>query len=210
MKKLLGKYRLKKGEISSRMEDFARVGQLGENALLGEAAFCISAANSSAKAAFRAQEELARSGLIYSNEPEHVAQVLLKAGVRFHNHKAEYIVEARKHLFEGKNLERYLEEHKNEFELRNCLAKEVKGFGMKEASHFLRNTGLGSEIAILDRHILKNLQKYGAIEELPKSMSAKKYLEIEQKMLEFSKGIKIPMPHLDLLFWSEQTGEIFK
>ncbi len=82
--------------------------------------------------------------------------------------------------------------------------------GYKESSHFLRNIGFGDDIAILDRHILKNLVKYGVIKEIPKSLTDKKYLEIEQKMKKFSEEAEIPFSHLDLLWWSEETGEIFK
>lgn len=51
----------------------------------------------------------------------------------------------------------------------------------KEASHFLRNVGFGEDIAILDRHILKNLVKLEVINELPKTLTPKLYLEIEEK-----------------------------
>jgi len=82
--------------------------------------------------------------------------------------------------------------------------------GYKEASHFLRNIGLGKDMAILDRHILKNLKAFGVINDIPRALSRKKYLEIEEKMRKFSHEIGIPISHLDLLFWSRQTGEIFK
>ena len=36
------------------------------------------------------------------------------------------------------------------------------------------------------------------------------YLSIENKFISFSKEIKIPIDHLDLAFWSHETGEIFK
>jgi thermostable 8-oxoguanine DNA glycosylase len=35
-------------------------------------------------------------------------------------------------------------------------------------------------------------------------------LEIEKKFYDFSKKIKISMDELDLLFWSIETGEVFK
>ncbi|MBU1630565.1 MAG: DNA lyase, partial [Candidatus Omnitrophica bacterium] len=86
----------------------------------------------------------------------------------------------------------------------------VKGIGYKEASHFLRNIGLGENIAILDRHILRNLKELGVIKEILSSISKKKYLEIEGKMKEFSVSANIPMDHLDLVFWYKETGEVFK
>jgi N-glycosylase/DNA lyase len=84
------------------------------------------------------------------------------------------------------------------------------GFGLKEASHFLRNIGSEFDLAILDRHIIKNLLRYGVIDEIPKSLTKKQYLMIEERMKKFSKKIGIPLAELDLLFWSEETGEIFK
>ena len=74
----------------------------------------------------------------------------------------------------------------------------------------LRNLGFGENIAILDRHILKNLKELNVIEEIPKSISEKKYYEIEEKMREYSKFSKIKMDELDLVLWYKQTGEIFK
>ncbi len=94
-------------------------------------------------------------------------------------------------------------------ESREWLIKNVKGLGRKEASHFLRNIG-HQDLAILDRHILKNLVRVGAIGRLPKTLTTKRYSAIEQKFLQFSHTIGIPMDELDLLFWSLETGEILK
>lgn len=96
------------------------------------------------------------------------------------------------------------------YECREWLVKNIKGLGYKEASHFLRNIGFGEKIAILDRHILRNLKELGIIEEIPKSISRTKYIQIEKNMIGFSKQIDIPLSHLDLLLWYKETGEIFK
>ena len=93
--------------------------------------------------------------------------------------------------------------------LRNYLVENVKGIGWKEASHFLRNVG-HRDLAILDRHILKNLVKLNVVKEVPKSLTPKVYFEIEEKFKKFSNEIKIPIDELDLLFWSMETGEVFK
>ncbi len=87
----------------------------------------------------------------------------------------------------------------------------VGGFGgvCLHNSHFLRNIGYRN-LAILDRHILKNLVHHGVLLELPKTLTPKKYLDIEQLFQQFAKNIQIPMDALDLLFWSNETGEIFK
>jgi N-glycosylase/DNA lyase len=93
---------------------------------------------------------------------------------------------------------------------REWLVKNLTGLGYKEASHFLRNVGLGENIAILDRHILRNLSILGVIEEIPESLNRTKYLRIENDMWDFAKRIGIPLSHLDLLLWYKETGEIFK
>jgi len=84
------------------------------------------------------------------------------------------------------------------------------GMSYKEASHFLRNVGFGQDIAILDRHILKNLVKLEVIDELPKTLTPKLYLEIEEKMRNYCEFVKIPMDEMDLLLWYKEAGVIFK
>jgi N-glycosylase/DNA lyase len=90
--------------------------------------------------------------------------------------------------------------------------KNIKGIGLKEASHFIRNIGFDYEnqLAILDRHILKNLKEFGVINEIPKTLTSKKYLEIENRMKKFAERIDISLYELDLLLWSKETGIIFK
>ena len=163
--------------------------------------------------AWMAQKELERRGLLLSDNASNISTVLLFSHVRFHKNKAKYLIEARKRLFEEKGLEKAIEAAGHPTDcvlLRNFLADEVLGLGMKEAGHFLRNTGLAQEVAILDRHILANLVSLGVIKRLPASLTRKRYLAIEKKMMEFSKKNDIPLAHLDLLMWSEQTGRIFK
>jgi N-glycosylase/DNA lyase len=69
---------------------------------------------------------------------------------------------------------------------------------------------MGEDIAILDRHILRNLVRFGVIDKIPVSISKSKYLEIENLMRIFSLKLNIPLSHIDILFWSNETGEIFK
>jgi len=94
--------------------------------------------------------------------------------------------------------------------MRDLIASRVKGVGKKEASHFLRNAGHGSTLAILDRHVLKNLREAGVIGSASGAVTRRKYDEIEGRVEGFCRKNKIPMQHLDLLFWSAETGEIFK
>ncbi len=204
------RHKKKKEEILGRLAEFSLIKKQGDEVLLSELTFCICAANSSAAAAHKAQLALTSNKLLFSDDTSAISAILLSSHVRFHKNKARYIIEARKKMFDEKGLEKAISTSKNQTELRNFLADEVLGLGMKEAGHFMRNTGLGNEVAILDRHILKNLVSLGVIKQLPPTLTRKRYLEIEKQMAEFSAESGIPLSHLDLLMWSEMTGRIFK
>ena len=60
------------------------------------------------------------------------------------------------------------------------------------------------------RHILRNLAWLNVIDEMPKSITEKKYYEIEEKMREYSKYSGIRMDELDLVLWYKEAGEVFK
>ena len=47
-------------------------------------------------------------------------------------------------------------------------------------------------------------------EEIPKTLGKKSYFDIENKFQKFSKKVGIEMDELDLLFWSNESGLIFK
>lgn len=49
-----------------------------------------------------------------------------------------------------------------------------------------------------------------AIRSLPKALSRKNYLSIEQQFMRFAERFGIPLDELDLLFWSMETGVIRK
>jgi len=94
--------------------------------------------------------------------------------------------------------------------LRDWLAENVSGMGMKEASHFLRNIGRGSSLAILDRHILRQLVELGVIPAVPRTLTPGRYRKIEAVMRTFASNNGMSMDHLDLLLWHRSTGDLFK
>lgn len=204
-------YRARKSDIERRLREFNKIWLNGtDEELFYELCFCILTPQSKAKVCWESVENLIKNEILFLKNSKDIAKYLY--GVRFKNNKAEYILYARNFFLKNREIKikTELESFKNTFKTREWLVKNVKGVGYKEASHFLRNIGLGEDLTILDRHILKNLKKYGVIDKIPKSLSKKKYLEIEEKMKNFSKEIDIPLDHLDLLFWSEETGEVFK
>ncbi|MCK4967489.1 MAG: N-glycosylase/DNA lyase [Candidatus Aenigmarchaeota archaeon] len=203
-------YEQKKDEITTRLTHFKQIYKLSDEHIFQELSFCLCTPQSSAKSCDKAIKGLMQLNLLYAGTAHEIAQNLF--GVRFHNNKSRYIVLARDFFTKNNKItiKQQLDKFNNIFELRDFLVNNIKGMGMKEASHFLRNIGKGDNLAILDRHILKNLQHYGAITHIPKTISNEKYEKIESDLREFSKNINIPPSHLDLLFWSKETGEIFK
>ncbi|NPV63338.1 MAG: N-glycosylase/DNA lyase [Methanotrichaceae archaeon] len=194
-------------QIEARLEDFGQIWKTGSDELLfSEMAFCLLTPQSRARTCWKAVERLKRNCTM-AEDSFRIQQDL--TGVRFSQRKAEYICLARA-MFSRASLRATLSDFAGPYEAREWLVKNVKGYGYKEASHFLRNIGLGEDLAILDRHILKNLRLLGVIDEVPASLSRKTYLDIEQKMRAFSKTAEIPMGQLDLLLWYKEAGEIFK
>ena len=193
-------YQKKQPIIQQRLNQFK---QIREKDYFYELCFCLLTPQSSAFKADACIQELKQKDFL--NNSVNPAPILLKK-TRFHNNKAGYLLEFKsRHLHVFSSLKKL----NNPTEKRDFLVKAVTGLGLKESSHFLRNVGY-ENLAILDRHILKNLLKLGVIKELPKTLTRKTYLEIEEKFLQYSKEINIPLDHLDLLFWSMETGEVFK
>ncbi|MEI0493320.1 transcriptional regulator [Brachyspira intermedia] len=204
--------------MKRRLEYFERVFKRdNDKRLFAELAFCICTPQTKARSGAAAIIDLYNNNLLFKGSAEKVANILIKH-VRFHNMKAENIVLARKLYFPNEKFvlkDRINEALKNDtmVELRNELAKEVKGYGLKEASHFLRNIGFGQKIAILDRHIMRVMDKLSILPEgmTPKtSLTKSNYLQCESNLVEYSKSEKIPMEYLDFVFWYDATNDIFK
>jgi len=132
-------------------------------------------------------------------------------GVRFKYKKSEFVWETRL-FFETQhlNIKQILTNFKTLHEARRWLYTSIKGIGIKEASHFLRNTGLGGELAILDRHVLRFLRDAQLIDSIPTTLTESRYFEYEQKLMDFSRQIDIPMSHLDFVLFYRATGKILK
>ncbi len=201
----------KRNEIRARLEEFSGVEKEGDRRIFEELCFCILTANTSAEMGLRAIAGI--RNVIHDGGLEDVRSMLKKSGYRYPNKRAEYIVETRNRLKEdiGPGLGEKIASFDDKNELREYFVKNVKGFGFKEASHFLRNIGLRG-YAILDKHILDCLFEYGVVEKRdqksPKNRN--EYLEIEEKMKQFSRKAGIDFDELDLLFWSSKTGKILK
>jgi N-glycosylase/DNA lyase len=188
-----------KTKIIKRYKEFIRLKNSSNKIWFSELCFCILTANSQAKKAIIIQERLGSEGFLNKTESE-LATIIKSYGHRFHNTKAKYIVNARKY----NNIKDLLFNHSDQ-EAREFLVKNIKGLGYKEASHFLRNVGY-TNLAIIDRHILKFLFNKNLLEKIPKTITKKLYLEIEALLKSYFNNQSL----LDLVIWYHVTGQLLK
>ena len=198
-----------KKKIKKALKDFKNTWQ-SEELIFEEMCFCILTPQSSAKQAMKAINQLKEHNLL-DNGSAKQKEPFVK-NVRFFRTKAKRLVLVQEKFPKNKIKKILINEGlpKDPHKVREFLVNEVNGYGLKEASHFLRNIGFGSDIAILDRHILKNLKKCNIIKEIPKTINKKNYLEIEEKMRVFCKKNKVNFAELDLIFWSNEAGDVLK
>ena len=203
LKDLQREHTSRKGEIRRRLRDFAAV---PEQEYFYELAYCLLTPQSSAVSAGKAIEKLKQADFLGSAlDP---VDILSSRDhyIRFHRTKAKRLAEAKAQLGE---IALVLAVGGPSPALRAWFARNVKGLGWKEASHFLRNIG-HRDLAILDRHILRNLKRHGVIRAIPPTLTPRRYLSIEKRFRRFAEASGIPMDELDLLFWCRETGVILK
>lgn len=88
-------------------------------------------------------------------------------------------------------------------ELRKNLIAELSGLGPKQASMFLRNTGITFELAILDTHVLKfivmqRLAMQGSIG----VHSIRAYERTELILIRYAESVGYPPGCLDIAIWA--------
>lgn len=193
-------YQKSKSKIQQRLKQFRT---LDKKYYFSEFLFCLLTPQSQAQKCWQAVQELSELKKFRKNQVEKI----LQTKTRFHKTKTNYILNA-PYLWH-KEIKGKIRKD-NPHWSRKWITENVKGMGMKEASHFLRNIGFSNnQIAILDRHILKNLKQLNLIKDT-KINSEKNYLEIEKIYLNFANSINIPPDELDLLLWMKENGEVFK
>lgn len=188
--------KLKKSEIadviSGRMKEFRNVDDL-----FSELCFCLMTAGFRADKCIEIQNEIG-SGF-RDLDLEELRDELKRMGHRFWPQRAERIFLARSSENE---LKRVVGEGD-----RDWLVSNIKGLGMKESSHFLRNVGF-EDVAIVDFHIVDLLVREGLVES--ETLSKKRYLEIESVLRELGEKVGLSLSELDLYLWYIETGNILK
>ncbi len=188
--------------VSQRLREFKKVGKDAQ-AQFSELCFCVLTANYTAEGGARIQRAV---GDGFSQLPlENLSAKLKSLGYRFPNTRACFIVENR---CLRDSLQKELSSFTSGLEAREWLVANVKGFGYKEASHFLRNVGF-EDVAIIDRHILRFLINQRLIEE-PKSLTRGKYLSIERLLRGVANALGVSLSELDLYLWYMMKGKVMK
>ena len=212
---LLKHYEERKDEIRARLAEFPRVYASGDLAIFKELCFCILTANTSAKMGITCIE--AAGDDVLTADLEGLKNILC-GRYRFWRVRPAYIIHTRDYLMsetgfggKGNPLRDKIDSLTDFQERRDFFADNpgIKGIGYKEASLFLRNIGF-SGYAILDKHIVNMLFELGVLPDNQKPANRKKYIAMEERLMEFSTDIGIGMDELDLALWSYKTGVVLK
>lgn len=207
MKDLINKIEsLKQSEVSNiikkRIDEFKSVNKTSNDELFKEMCFCMLTANYNAGKSIKIQNEIGECFL--TDSKNQLSKKLKDYGHRFPNIRAEYISESLKCK---KRLKEIVQVHDKKA-LREWVVNNVKGIGYKEASHFLRNIGF-DDYAIIDFHIIDILVNHSIIKR-PKTITKKKYLELEELLKKIAKKTELTLAELDLYLWFMVTGKILK
>jgi N-glycosylase/DNA lyase len=188
-------------KVEKRIKEFKEISKKSNDDIFKELCFCILTANFNAEKSIEIQNKIG-DGFLNFSEKE-LEKKLRELGHRYPKTRAKYIVEAR--MFKD-SLKNILESNEND--LRDWFVKNIKGLGYKEASHFLRNIGF-ENFAIIDFHIIDLLVKHKLIKR-PKTLTKRKYFEIENILKRIAKELNINLAELDLYLWYMETGKILK
>jgi N-glycosylase/DNA lyase len=112
--------------------------------------------------------------------------------VRFY-YKAKFVLEAKKNFAEIICMIRSDIPWKSK---REWLVKNVRGIGMKAASHFLRNLG-ATDLAIIDVHVLKYLHVTNW------KANKTRYLAVEEHFNKIAEQQGITPAELDAIVWAK-------
>ncbi len=197
-------YDQRRDEIRRRLSEFAAV---EPSHWFYECCFCILTPQSSAVHADAVVRELQE--IDFFEKGQDVEHILRNPTVYIRFHRTKH---SRLHLLRDQwDAVRGLLEQQGipSIERRTMLADLVNGYGLKEASHAMRNIGFRG-VAILDRHLLRLLVQCEVYPEIPSVSSRSAYLRVEQSVITYAQHVGIDMDELDLLFWCAMTGHILK
>lgn len=209
--------------VEDRLSQFRELGQKGrttfdfrpfadyvyEADIFSELCFCLLTANSSALMGIKLQKTIGIEGFRVLSLEE-LEKAISSVGHRFALQRAERIVKAREsfpkllELLKGSGKGKEIRDLLSD----TCSPYKVEGFGMKEASHFLRNIGY-EDVAIVDRHIFRFLKEKALLSN-HKTLTRRIYLEAERRLEELCQELRMSQGELDLYIFYYKTGKVLK
>ena len=192
-----------KNLVDKRIREFSKIKQGSIDKIFIELCFCVMTANCGAEKCIEVHEGIG-DGFLTLSEAQ-LSERFKELGYRYPNLRAKYIAEDQNYI---NMLDEMLSNNGNEQELRDWVVKTIKGIGYKEASHFLRNIGY-TNYAIVDFHIIDLLVKHDLYQR-PKTLTKKKYLEVETLLNQIASKLNLNLAELDLYLWYLETGKILK
>ena len=208
--------------ISPRYFHSQKWHQMTEEQLWHELCLCILSSNVPYELALSALRHLQEQGYLsiewIANNPEAdrlIAVELSKAiylpiktdgslrKYRFPNARAKNIFKsAIKISLKADWLHSVLVNSPSEQDARLSLINNISGFGLKEASHFLRNIGYSNRLAIIDTHVISFLDEINALA-IPeiKTVTPKIYRELEDTLQEICSEWSLMLSVFDMAIW---------
>ncbi|MEM0140690.1 MAG: N-glycosylase [Thermoplasmatales archaeon] len=183
--------------VNMRKREFVVRGKSSIDDLFMELVFCTLTANTSADMGIRCENAIREVGLF---DAASLREALIRCRYRFPNTRSRFI----EFNFKRKHL---LKEILGSDGRRDILIDTYMGIGMKEASHFLRNTGY-FQYSILDKHIQRFLSSYYGI--IVNVKSRRGYEEGERLFFDLSSTYGLEPGVMDLVVWYVMTGKILK
>lgn len=188
--------------IQKRVNEFKNTNKKSNEELFKELCFCMLTANFNAEKSIKIQKEIGECFL--TDSKDELSEKLKLYGHRFPNTRSEYISESLKCKNKLDEIVRFHDEKA----IREWIVNNVKGLGYKESSHFLRNIGFDN-YAIIDFHIVDLLVNYNIIKR-PKTLTKKRYFEIENELKKIARKTNLSLAELDLYLWYLETGKVLK
>lgn len=213
--------------LSHRFRERMMWDQMTEDELWTELCLCILSSNVPYELAKSCNKHLADSGLldgqwIASRENAQIAigkelqkPIYLpqkKNGelrrYRFPMVRARNIALAAKFFYRyGDGITDLLRKSNSHTALRNYLAENVSGLGLKESSHFLRNVGYSSSLAVVDSHLIEFMKNLGLLPADARIiLTPKQYYIIENIMIWISRKYQVDLAVFDNAIWNYMRG----
>ena len=206
IKKLQSDPRVRK-MVEDRMNDFREVHEMDTYKWYEEMVYCLLTAFASALMGQKCVDALCCDDTLLEGSEEDIRACLIETGHRFPNKRAEYVYNTQ-HL--APSIKETIQGFEDSKEARAWLVENIKGFGWKEASHYLRNIGY-FDLAIVDRHIMNNLVEHRILDLDPKKgLTKKRYLAVERVLDVLADELDMLPGELDLYMWYRKTGKVLK